>query len=339
MMFYFRTLTLTFLIAFSFRLDAQDIHWSQFYNSPLNLNPSLTGLAIGDMRWAVNYRDQWTSVMGANAFKTASFSFDMQIMKDKLGTDMAGAGLVILSDGLGKGSISSLKIMLSGSYHKSLSTYKKHYIAIGYQAGIIQKRLNITGLSFPSQWDGTSYNASLPTGENVGNTTKIIPDFQFGLLWYFYPIEQTSLLAGLTVFHILSPNESLLGQKSKIPRRYVFHGATNIYTNFNVTFIPRVILMLEGTANEVIAQTSIRYDFEDYLASYGGILIGGGYRFGDAFIVSAGVEFKNFTIEYSYDINVSELRAASNGRGGNEFSLIYVIPAPTRASAITCPRF
>ncbi len=46
----------------SFGGAAQDIHFSEFYNTPLQLNPSYTGFFNGDYRFTAIYRDQWSTI-------------------------------------------------------------------------------------------------------------------------------------------------------------------------------------------------------------------------------------------------------------------------------------
>src|SRR5207249_8736369 len=55
-----------------FSAIAQDIHFSQFFETPLLRNPSLAGIFTGDLRVQAVYRDQWNSV--TNAYKTASLN-------------------------------------------------------------------------------------------------------------------------------------------------------------------------------------------------------------------------------------------------------------------------
>ena len=44
-------------------LGAQDLHFSQFFNSPLTTNPANTGfIPDANYRVGINYRSQWTSV-------------------------------------------------------------------------------------------------------------------------------------------------------------------------------------------------------------------------------------------------------------------------------------
>ena len=55
---------------------AQDIHFSQFANSPLNLNPAQTGLFNGDYRIMANQRSQWSAV--PIPYSTFSLGADMR---------------------------------------------------------------------------------------------------------------------------------------------------------------------------------------------------------------------------------------------------------------------
>jgi len=72
-------LIILFAVLGTATLTAQDIHFSQFYSSPLNLNPALTGVMNCNVRLSGNYRNQWASVLKANAFSTYSISYDQRI--------------------------------------------------------------------------------------------------------------------------------------------------------------------------------------------------------------------------------------------------------------------
>src|ERR1035437_9240949 len=61
---------------------AQDIHFSQYYASPLTLNPALTGLVNGVFRASLNYRNQWFNIPTQNTiapYQTYQASFDMPL--------------------------------------------------------------------------------------------------------------------------------------------------------------------------------------------------------------------------------------------------------------------
>ena len=69
------TLSVTVMLAFS--VVAQDPNFSQFFASPLTLNPALTGKFDGDFRVAGNYRNQWPAFN--NAYTTSTLSLDFSI--------------------------------------------------------------------------------------------------------------------------------------------------------------------------------------------------------------------------------------------------------------------
>jgi hypothetical protein len=74
------------------------------------------------------------------------------------------------------------------------------------------------------------------------------------------------------------------------------------------------------------------------------VYIGSWIRFSnvtDAIIPYVGLDFGNFNLGLTYDVNVSAFKTASQGRGGMEISLIYIRKADKGASqrGIPCPRF
>src|ERR1700712_3413113 len=76
---------------------AQDPAFSQFFSSPLSLNPALTGKFNGQLRVAGNYRNQWPQIN--NAFITETVSVDGNILNGKLAEgDAWGVGLLAMSD-------------------------------------------------------------------------------------------------------------------------------------------------------------------------------------------------------------------------------------------------
>jgi hypothetical protein len=77
---------LTLVIALTFCLQstwAQDPNFSQFFASPMTLNPALTGKFDGVFRVAGNYRNQWPTIN--NAFVTKTVSVDFSIKESPFG--------------------------------------------------------------------------------------------------------------------------------------------------------------------------------------------------------------------------------------------------------------
>ena len=129
---------------------AQDLHFSQFFNSPLVTNPANTGfIPDGDYRLGVNYRDQWSSIMVV-PYKTMSAFGDVQIMKNQDNTGWMGLGGVILHDVAGSGNLTSTKIYGSIAYHQTLNLAS--LVSLGFNIGWANKQINTTNLKFPDQF-------------------------------------------------------------------------------------------------------------------------------------------------------------------------------------------
>src|SRR5438105_3356061 len=114
------TLLCLLLIGCLFSAKAQDPNFSQFFASPLTLNPALTGKLDGVLRVDRNYRNQWPSIY--NAFVTYTASVDAGILKNKIPEfDQFGVGILAFSDKAGQGApLQNNSIGISTAYHKAL---------------------------------------------------------------------------------------------------------------------------------------------------------------------------------------------------------------------------
>src|SRR6056297_1942076 len=100
----------------------QDIHFSQFYLSPLNLNPAMTGVMNCNIRLTANYRNQWASVLKSNAYSTYSVSYDQRIPVGR--NDYFGIGGTFWGDVAGEANFGTTTGKLSGSYSKKMGGYR-----------------------------------------------------------------------------------------------------------------------------------------------------------------------------------------------------------------------
>ena len=130
---------------------AQDIHFSQFYNSPLNLNPANTGIFDGDYRFVGNLKNQWSTV--PVPYNSSSLSADTRI---KLKKNNLGVGLLMNQDKPGDSRFKTFNTALSIAYHLTLDSDSSHFLSGGIQAGVTSKSLNYSALSF------NNYSGALP---------------------------------------------------------------------------------------------------------------------------------------------------------------------------------
>jgi len=329
---------LCFFLFLGIELFSQDIHFSQYYANPLNLNPALTGYFSGDQRLILNYRNQWSSII--NPYKTLAISYDQPFLRKKLENGWIGGGLQIMSDQAGTSNLSNNKISISGSYVMLLN--EKTYITSGLQVGFIQRSFSIDNLYFDSQITPSGVNTDLSNNENLNSMSSSSIDINLGLLWGYKPNENIDLYTGASFAHLNRPKIGFNDTNYSLSQRTVIHSGMTYNISAKLIIQPSVIYQYQTKASELIIGSSIGHVIsskqpDKTLIAYYGLW----YRGVDAIIPFCGVEVESLKLGLSYDINSSSLSSASNYKGGIEVSLKWELPKPSKRmiSAVPCPRF
>src|ERR1700739_623170 len=144
-------------------VQAQDPHFSQFFSSPLTLNPAFTGKFDGDVRVAGNYRQQWVSI--PNAYTTGSFSVDFGILKKHLPFgDVFGIGFSALTDQSGDAALKMNYGSVSLAYHKALDDQGYNTLGIGFQGTYSSLMIDESKTTFESQLTANGFTGPPPSG-------------------------------------------------------------------------------------------------------------------------------------------------------------------------------
>ena len=169
----------------SAQVVAQDYKFNQFYNSPLNLNPAMTGKLKGLYRLTANYRVQSSPVSTPAPYSTLSASADFGLLQSKLGGDILGLGIIASADNQAGGALKTNDIMASVAYHKSFGYDNDHYLSAGFQAGIKSRRLDVSQLYFESQFNPTlnGFDLSLPNLEKFDRASYTAVNMHAGIFW------------------------------------------------------------------------------------------------------------------------------------------------------------
>jgi type IX secretion system PorP/SprF family membrane protein len=321
--------------------NAQDLHFSQFFNSPLTTNPANTGfIPDADYRVGINYRNQWSNIM-AVPYKTISAFADAQLFRDKLENGWVGIGGVILSDVAGSGSLKSNKAYVSIAYHQMLGN--SSLLSGGFNIGYANKRVDLTNLKFPSQFDGKFFDGTLIDGNypTFANTNISYFDMQVGINYAYFPMENVYINAGYSIHHVNSPRESFFNDQTNdglIPIRHIGFVNAILKVDPKVIINPNVYFTKQAKATELVGGINANYNLTEFGEKQ---LIGGlYYRYKDAFIPMAGFEVNNVKFTFSYDATTSSLKNYNNSRGAFEFSLIKngFYPANVDRQSL-CPKF
>ncbi len=348
-----------FLVAGAFfstqKVQAQDPHFSQFYSSPLQMNPAMTGIFPGEYRFVANYRTQNYAVLGNQSYKSLAASFEWRRAANR--NDYFSLGLAALRDQVGESNFTRSRAVLSGSYIKHLGggRYRSgdQYLVAGGQAGIGQWSYDWDNLWFSQQFfvDESSRQAFIdfgtPNGENLNvMQTDMFVEFNAGLLYYNVIDEDNSFYLGGAMQHLTEPNVSFLeDQSEKLYRRWVAQAGGQLSVTREFSLLPAVAVMGQGASFQTIGGLNLRYSNRDWrevairAGIWGRVVNQDESKVGlDAVVFSAILEMERIQIGASYDVTVSNLASANNSRGAFELSVIYVQPEKARFKTI-CPKF
>jgi len=318
---------------------AQDLHFSQFFNSPLTTNPANTGfIPDGNYRVGINYRNQWASI--PVPYKTMSAFADFQLFRDRLEYGWVGLGGVILRDQAGSGNLTSTKVYGSVAYHQLLG--QSSLLSLGFNVGSANKRVDLAKLTFGDQWNGKFFDSELSTAEPITQSKVNYFDMQVGMNYAYFPTDNIYVNGGFSVQHVNKPHESFYEGNNQIDRRYIGFLIGIFKLNDQVILNPAAYYTRQAGSRELVMGTNAAYN----LSGDGTKQVFGGayYRLNDAFIFLVGYEISKVRMMFSYDVTASNLAVSNGRRGAYEIGIVYTGLYPNRSfsgarRATLCPSF
>lgn len=340
---------LIFLFAFALNAQAQDIHFSQFYLSPLNLNPALTGVMNCNGRFTANYRNQWASVLRNNAFKTFSVSYDQKIPVGR--SDYFGAGVTLWRDKAGSLGFGTMQAKVSGSYSKKMGGYrqKAHYFVVGAEGGWSQRSIDFQKTQWGNQFDGhSSFDPGKASFEDWGKDQFGFVDAGAGVMWFSVFDEMSNFHIGGAYSHINRANVSFKEvDEVLLYSRITTHIGGEFLLTDRVGLGPKFVAFFQGKSRELTGGTNIKFILGNNRLFYQAVQFGVWSRIAnrldtdilmDALILTSRFDYDQFSLGFSYDINTSNLNNVSHSNGAFEFSMAYKICGPERRG-VYCPHF
>jgi len=306
-------LAIILLIGFLWSGNAQDAHLSQYDMSPVWLNPAQTGMDKNmGFRASNQSRSQWGSITGK--YVTSLLTYEMPV------NARWGIGGYLIDDDAAK-TYNVFKFVVSASYQITTDN-DKHYLSAGLQLGMIYKNLNENRLVFDNQWNNGVFDNDLPNGENLEKYQVILPEVNIGLYYKFKNgVKRYKPYAGFTIFHATNPKENFTnGDNSYLPMRFQFNTGSKFFIADQWTAEPSILYMRQRSAQEIFGGIKGYYSINDDIQ----LLAGGYYRYHDAVIMLIGIQYKNLIFQSSYDLNISDLKTYTNGKGAFEFSIIFL---------------
>ncbi len=305
-------------------INGQDIHFSDYYASPLSLNPANTGNYSGNWRAMGNYRQQGDNI--ANSYSTATLAYDrpVYILNEK-----ASAGVIYIYDNSANNTLLVNKLYLSAGYFQRIS--QNSYLHIGLQAGFVHKSLNLNNLTLPDQFDITTgyFNPQMSTQEYFEKKSLFYIDLNWGLIWSRKTTNLNTEI-GVAMFHYNVPEEDFTNHSEKLNPRYQVHGMAKKRFLDNFYLKPKALYTLHSKANEFIFGSDIGLILKtnEVLKDFHvGVHYRGGYqRNSDAIIFVTGFIYKDFDIGFAYDLGVSDQKIIKYTGNAFEISLVFTRP-------------
>ena len=327
------------LLGFTGTVFAQDPNFSQFFASPLTLNPALTGKFDGSFRVAGNYRNQWPSIN--NAFTTATISIDGGILKNTIPEfDKFGIGIMAFTDKSGNGVLQNNYLALSTAYHKALDENGYHQLGLGFQGTYVGKRLDVTSLKFESMLRSDGFTGLMDESFDGNELNVSYFDMNLGFLYNGSTDGSNNYYVGASMYHINRPKETFQKGNYVLEPRITIQGGAMLPMGEYNAFHFSANFSRQANATNTVFGGAYMMNVNQNEGNPTNLYLGSWYRFGDAIIPYVGLEFGEFHIGATYDVNISSLKPASNMRGGAEISLIYIKrPGDPDAKRLNCPKF
>ena len=325
-----------------FQVMAQDPQFSQFYASPVYLNPALAG-STDRARVGVNYRNQWPSLTHSFTTISAYADFFSKAME-------SGVGIIVNQHTESFLDYQSTEV--GGVYSYKMRVSDNLIMRTGIQLSYFNKDLNFEKLVFGNQIDIANGQVIGPSGETFQRGEAVgFMSASAGTLIY-----SNSFWIGTAVHHINEPNQSFVGGDSRLARKYSVHAGYKLnlgdgqrlrtvayqFQERSVTFAMNY--KKQGGFNQLDA--GMQFYFQP-------LVIGGWYRGipiqsvdkvvkNESIIALLGLELnENLSFGYSHDFTVSRL-AGSTG-GAHEFSLTFsfgkIVKRTRRDTILPCFKY
>lgn len=324
-------LCLFFLFFAAFPGRAQDAHFSQFNRASAYANPAYVGLSPGPARLALQYRNQWSSVLAGQSYHSALAAFDW---RNCLGLSFFAFGVSAQASRAGDSRFTDGQALISLAYHQQID--KGFYLAGGVRAGAWNYRIDEGQLQFEEQFNGIGFDPGRDNFEDFDQLQRTVFDLSTGLLLYD---TEAAWQLGLSLLHVNQPLYSFLEDAqngNRVGMGWSLQGLWGLSTGSSpagkellLQFSYRQQALFKNSKQRMLSAGGLWQLMENrqgdavLLGLYGRI----GRRAGDAgFTFDAvtpylRIDFRGWSFGLSYDVNVSPLANASKLAGAVEFSV------------------
>ena len=298
------------LILNTLLLFGQDPYFFLSENKIKIENPASLSLQQKTNELRLGYRSQWGAIAEPYRNITAAFSQRKSAF---------AYGLAVAQNGAGKASLQTTGLGLNLAYRKQLSG-NAEWLAIGVDGRLMQRKFQPALLQFENQYiEGTGFDASLDNGENFLTTTQLIPSLGVGVLLK-KNMARVNLTGGLSLSNLLRPASGFYEfSEERLPMKLSVFSILHIPIRERIALDGLFFYNSRNMAKEIMLGGRLNYDLSEQNRIFAGV----SYRVKDAFILEAGLKFKNSTFHISYDINNSALSKIISSGAAIELGITF----------------
>ena len=311
---------------------AQSAMFSQYYFSPINVNPALLGTS-SHLKVGVQHRSQWRNL--DNPHQASMLSVAKPVTLPKATQPTGGIGLSLINESVGANRFyRSFGINLGAAYNLALDRKRTQQLSFGLLGGFTQRRLNLGQLRWGSQYDpSVGYNPEITPSVGLLNDQVSFATFSAGVVYYYNPSRELLLrrLSGFTGFSVSNLNRPYSSfyrtDQTREARVLRWHGGLEIPLSMSVKLLPQVLVAYrDAQQHHINTGAYLHYSLspsaraeEESLR----LLTGAWYRWNDSWVASAGMSYRNYLLAVSYDFNIQPVAVHAFRGGAFEVSLAY----------------
>ncbi len=331
------------ILAF-FSAKSQDFAFSQFYEMPMLRNPALSGIFNGDLRVSSAYRNQWGSV--SVPYITSALGVEYKMPVSMQSNSYYTLGLQLAYDQAGDLALKRTQVLPVITYHQSLSENSDTYLSGSIMAGRVMSRFDPSKAMTDDQFVNGGYSPSNVSAQFFSNTNSAYTDLSAGLVYSSIFGEDSHYYLGAALFHVNSPRLNYFSGTPDVSLapKFVLNAGLSTPVSDRDELIAYVDYYQQAGNKQLFGgflyESTLRaYDNDnDNIKASAGVF----YRWNDALIPAVKLQMHSLMAGISYDINVSQLRTASQLRGGVEVTLSFLGFLSNNNSSrnrVRCPGF
>ncbi len=348
----YKYLTILVALCSMLTIEAQDVHFSQFAMSPLLLNPALAGFSQGDLRAYANFRTQWNTIAGGNAYRTEAAGVDMAIGKVSPYSSFAGIGMSFFSDQSGEAGFQTNNIALTAAYHIMMSKKRNMSLSLGIQGAFNTRGFDPSKATYDFNYDQATGAVNTSQREAFTRTKVYYGDVSAGLFYTVTLKSGTDVYLGTGLSHINQPQISFFSASTntsifdeKLYMKFTAHGGATIVLNKKLWVIPNFFMLIQGPASQYNAGAMLKIQVGNKVLTKNFLYLGAQVRIAnamdipmaDAVIMHCRFDYKSLTLGLSYDVNISKLQVSTSTFGAPEISVMYAINTRHKSRQGYCP--